>query len=301
MLAPAGDEARHVAQLFRVMLPAAVLIWIAMMLFMVVAKRADSRHHTERGAQRIVFWGGVVFPTTTLAALLAYGLTMLPAMRAEMPSPTLTVRVTGEQWWWRVVYERDGERVESANELRLPVGEPVAFVLDSPDVIHSFWIPALGGKLDMIPGRINRFVLVPERTGRFRGQCAEYCGTAHAWMAFSVEVMTSDGFARWLRAESRPVPEGVARAEGADLFLASGCGACHSVRGTRARGEVGPDLTRLAARRYVGAGVLPMTHDALARWITAPGQAKPAVRMPAYGMLPQQQIDTLASWLGRLR
>src|SRR5690606_37438883 len=183
----------------------------------------------------------------------------------------LRVRVTGEQYWWRVEYQVSGDApVTLANEVRLPVGEPVEFELLSPDVIHSFWIPALGGKIDMIPGRTNRLRLTPARVGEFRGVCAEFCGTAHAWMAFPVVVMEPVAFDAWLehqRADAAPTAPAENIRRGEALFLGTGCGACHTVRGTPADGVVGPDLTHVGSRLSLGAGVLKNEPEDFVRWI----------------------------------
>jgi len=216
--------------------------------------------------------------------------------------------VTGEQWWWRVAYTTpagaQGKEtvVRSANEIRLPAGQRVELVLDSPDVIHSFWIPPLGGKMDMIPGRTTRLVLEPTRAGSYRGACAEFCGPSHALMAFSVEVMEPAAFERWLAAEAAPAaaPEEVAAQRGQRLFLDVGCGACHAVRGTEAAGEIGPDLTHLASRATLAAGTLPMTRDALERWISDPQAVKPGALMPAFGVLGESRVADIAAYLASL-
>ena len=170
--------------------------------------------------------------------------------------------------------------VVSANEVRVPVGERVEFVLESPDVIHSFWIPPLGGKMDMIPGRTNRLSLQADRAGTFRGQCAEYCGVSHALMAFTVLAMPAAEFQDWLEDARRPADG--ARRPGLEIFEANGCGACHTIRGTAAGGAVGPDLSHLGGRGSIGAGVLPMSAASIARFITEPEAVKPGVAMPGY-------------------
>jgi cytochrome c oxidase subunit II len=179
----------------------------------------------------------------------------------------------------------------------------VEIVLDSPDVIHSFWIPSLGGKMDMIPGRTTRLVLEPERPGTYRGACAEYCGESHALMAFSVEVMERDDFDAWLAAERAPAaaPTADPARRGAELFHQVGCGACHAIRGTEATGDIGPDLTHLASRRTLAAGTLPMTEEALVRWISDPQAVKPGARMPAFGVLGEQRVEALAAYLASLK
>jgi cytochrome c oxidase subunit 2 len=197
----------------------------------------------------------------------------------------------------------DGEPVVLANEIRLAVDEPVEFRLESPDVIHSFWIPSLGGKIDMIPGRVTRLALTPTKTGVFRGSCAEYCGTSHALMSFYVVVHEKEDFARWLAHQqtlARP-PDAPLPARGRELFLASGCGACHTIRGTPANGIIGPDLTHVGSRLSIGAGALPNNAEALLRWIARTEHVKPEVLMPAFGMLPQEELQALAMYLEGLK
>jgi cytochrome c oxidase subunit 2 len=212
--------------------------------------------------------------------------------------------VDGEQWWWRVRYPTpDGGHVELANEIRLPVGERVTVQLASDNVIHSFWIPSLAGKIDMIPGRRTHVSLEPTRTGVFRGVCAEYCGTAHALMAFPVVVMERAAFDAWLAAEARPAqpPAGVDAQRGLDAFAESGCGACHTVRGTPAAGVVGPDLTHVGSRSTLGAATLPNDPRHLAAWLTDPSRHKPGVQMPAFGMLGGGRLEALAAYLRELK
>jgi cytochrome c oxidase subunit 2 len=206
-------------------------------------------------------------------------------------------------WWWRVRYLVPGrDPIELANEIRLPVGEPVQFRLTSDNVIHSFWVPALGGKMDMIPGRITHLTLRPSRTGVFSGACAEYCGTSHALMRFYVEVMEKEGFEQWLRHQATPaVVSAGADAQGPGAFVASGCGSCHTVRGTAAGGRMGPDLTHLASRLSVAAGTLPNEAEALLRWISRPHESKPGVHMPRFDMLPPDDLRALAAYLEALQ
>jgi cytochrome c oxidase subunit 2 len=226
-------------------------------------------------------------------------LILMPDLRAA--GDGLKIAVSGEQWWWRVRYLPPGgsEPIESANEVRLPLGRRVELELTSPDVIHSFWIPPLGGKVDMIPGRLTRLVLEPTRTGKFRGACAEFCGTSHALMAFSVVVLEEAAFEDWLAEEaaaSTP-PASPAAALGRELFLQVGCGACHTVRGTEADGTIGPDLTHLASRGTLGAGTFPNSFDDLVHWIAHTEQVKPGVRMPSFGALPAPHIEAIAAYL----
>jgi cytochrome c oxidase subunit 2 len=228
----------------------------------------------------------------------------LPKLLAPAPEGSLRISVSGEQWWWRVRYDVAGnDPVVLANEIRLPVGEPVEFRLESPDVIHSFWIPSLGGKIDMIPGRVTRLSLTPTETGVFRGACAEYCGTSHALMSFDVVVHEKDDFARWLaHQQTEAVPPRVPSASrGQEVFLASGCGACHSIRGTPANGVIGPDLTHIGSRLSIGAGALPNNAESLLRWIARTEHVKPEVLMPEFGMLPDDELQAMASYLEGLK
>ncbi|WP_242662433.1 cytochrome c oxidase subunit II [Teichococcus deserti] len=287
-----------VARLFWVMLVAGAVIWLAMMLLALHASRRRQAPWSDRSAARLILWGGAVTPTLILAALLVFGLGLMPTLRA--PGDGLRIEVQGEQFWWRIRYTLpDGRSLTTANEVRLPRGQRSEFLLTAQDVIHSFWIPALGGKMDMIPGATNRLVLEPERTGQFRGVCAEFCGSSHALMAFSVEVMEPADFDAWVAAELAPAA--TPRGEGAALFMARGCGACHTVRGTAAAGRIGPELTHLAGRHSLGAGILPNDAATIDRFIREVNVIKPGARMPGFAMLPAAETAAIAAWLGSLR
>ena len=190
-----------------------------------------------------------------------------------------------------------------ANHIRLPVGEPVQFVLESDNVIHSFWIPSLAGKMDMIPGRVTHLAVLPTATGVFRGACAEYCGLSHAHMAFDVEVVDRSAFDEWLRLQASPAstPVEPLAGRGRDLFFANGCSACHTVRGSPAAGLIGPDLTHIGSRPSLAAGVLRNEPSAFERWLVAPEQVKPGAHMPRFAMLPAEDIRALAAYLESLQ
>lgn len=294
-LHPAGTDAADLAGLFWFMTIGGALVWAVVMgaaIYAVVGKR---RPRSEKFADRFIFFGGVAFPTIGLAALLVVGLALLPDW-AEADQPDLRVHVMAEQFWWRFNYETPEGLVESANELHLPVGATAEFVLESTDVIHSFWIPALGGKMDAIPGRTNLWRLTPTKPGIYRGVCAEFCGPSHALMAFQVVVHEPQDFQAWLEAEARP-----ASARGAEAFIAAGCGACHTVRGISEAGSVGPDLTHFASRRSLGADTLPITSETLADWLVAPQHIKPGNRMPSFASLPQADRDAIIAFLMELK
>jgi cytochrome c oxidase subunit 2 len=302
-LDPAGHAAEQIADLFWWMVAGAVVIWITVAaLFFDAVRRREQR--SERWGRLLILWAGAVGPAVVLGLLLACGLARLPSLVALAPEGSLKIAVAGEQWWWRVSYlQPDGRTIELANEIRLPVGEPVDFHLTSSNVIHSFWIPSLGGKRDMIPGRLTRLTLTPTRTGIFRGVCAEYCGTSHALMSFDVVVLEKVEFARWLvrQSESAQASDEPARAHGQEQFLANGCGACHTVRGTPATGVIGPDLTHVGSRRSLGAGTLHNEPEAFLRLIAHTPTVKPGVHMPSFGMLASEDLGALAIYLEGLK
>lgn len=258
---------------------------------------------THRPARRGLFlWGGgVALPSVALLGLIPYVLVTGDGMRQRQAA--YTVDATGFVYWWEMSYRLpDGRRATTGNELRLPVGVPVEIWLRSDDVIHSFWVPSLAGKTDMIPGRVNRMVLQADRVGVYRGQCAEYCGAQHALMAFDVIVTERAEFDAWLARMAEPVAE-PATAEhrrGRELFLASGCGSCHAVRGV-ADGQRGPDLTNLGSRLSLGAAAFPNNIGTIAGWIVAPQALKPGNRMPAFAHVTGDELLALAGWLESLR
>jgi cytochrome c oxidase subunit 2 len=279
-------------------------IWIALVALLIYASRSRRHPLSDRASGHLILWGGAVLPSTVLAFLLGYALWLMPSLRpwtASTRAPGLRIEVVAEQFWWRVSYfpAGGGGAVISANEIRVPVGQRVEFTLKSNDVIHSFWIPSLGGKMDMIPGRTNRLSLMATKGGVFRGPCAEYCGISHALMAFSVVAMDQEAFRQWLSAQMAPAK--AVSTGGRDAFLTNGCGACHTIKGTEAMGVVGPDLSHVGSRATLGAGILPNNAASIRRFIIEPDKIKPGVGMPAFGMLPREEIDAIAAYLARLK
>lgn len=302
-LDPAGHAAEKVAGLFWWMTVGTVIVWVGVLALTWWAMHQSGRGEGERKARMLIVVAGAIVPTVVLTVLLIYGLSMMPPMLARAPEGSLRIKVVGEQWWWRVHYmPPEGGEMVLANEIRLPVNEPVEFELESADVIHSFWIPSLGGKMDMIPGRRTRLVLHPTRTGVFRGVCAEYCGASHALMALYAVVMEKEAYDQWLSAQRQPAREPVdaLAIRGKDLFFSNGCSACHTIRGTAADGAVGPDLTHLASRMSLGGGILPNEEGALKRWISRTHEVKPGVLMPHFGMLPDSELAAMAAYLQTL-
>lgn len=303
-LSPAGEEADAIYVLFRTMTIGAAIIWVGVVALMIYSFRASHRAHRRQTSQALILWGGAVFPSATLLLLLSYALWLMPDIRpwTETGGNGLRIEVTGEQYWWRIRYLDDqGELLfETANELLLPLHEATTFSLRARDVVHSFWIPALGGKMDMIPGRENRLTLTPKRPGIYRGPCAEFCGTSHALMAVTAKVVAQPEFDAWLaKRRQRPAP---VQGEGARLFVRHGCPACHAVDGmAEAKSEIGPNLTDFGERLKVGAGALDNTPDNIARFIADPAAVKPGATMPAFDMLPPAEIAAIAVWLGGLQ
>jgi cytochrome c oxidase subunit II len=239
---------------------------------------------SDRRSVRWVLAGGLVFPVIALSVLFVFTLTTLGAL--TLPGSTdLTIDVIGKQFWWQVRYS-DVEAVsdfETANEIHIPVGRRVLLRLHSPDVIHSFWVPRLHGKMDLIPGRMNSFWIQADRPGVYRGQCAEYCGVQHARMSLLVIAQEEPEFLAWARGQASPAapPADSVASAGRDVFLSTACAACHAVRGTPATSEFGPDLTHVASRRTLGAVTLDNGIGAMGGWIADPQHIKPGVRMPA--------------------
>jgi cytochrome c oxidase subunit 2 len=252
----------------------------------------------------VVIIGGLVFPALSLTVLLGYSVAVMGMGGAPEAGDAMRISVEGERWWWRVVYRGpDGERVESANEIRLPVGRAVKLDLTSADVIHSFWVPQLAGKLDMIPGRTNTLTLEVKRPTVSRGQCAEYCGGPHALMSFFVIATDADAFDAWLAREAGPAgrPRSPAASAGEQLFMSSGCGGCHTVRGTGATGRIGPDLTHVGSRHSLAAATLPNSPAAFRTWIAEGQHVKPENLMPPYRIFSETELDHLAAYLAGLK
>lgn len=302
-LDPAGEEAESVATLFWVMTLGGFVIWAFVVAISQYAARWKRGTISEKAAGQVIVWGGVVFPVVVLTALLAYALWLMPFLRpfANSAQASTRVEVVGHQFWWQVIYHRaDGSTVVSANEIRMPVGERVEFSLLSADMIHSFWIPALGGKMDLIPGRTNRLSLLATRPGTYRGQCAEFCGTSHALMAFPAVAMEPEEFEAWLDRRRAPAEVETASA-GPAIFMREKCGDCHSISGTAAKGTIGPDLTHVGSRLTLGAGRMDNNETNMARFIANPVSIKPGSHMPGYPGLSDEDLSTVATWLKGLQ
>lgn len=329
----ASREAERIAQLFYAMVIGAVLIWLVVVGVSIFAMHSN-RKFDRTITRRLIVGGGAVFPTIVLTGLLAYGLSLMPGLRPPIAQDAIQVRVAGVRWWWRVEYDvsqpllsaidsatdqsedHEPSTFATANELVLPVNHPVELRLSSEDVIHSFWVPALGGKVDMVPGRETRLQLLPTKIGTYRGVCAEYCGESHAHMAFDVQVISQADFRRWCerqrQAANAPIigqgtgvdslsASNALVESGGQLFQDYGCGACHAIRGTSADSRVGPDLTHVGGRRSLAAGRLPNSIEGFHLWLTNTKAIKPGVEMPQFGWLPKADTEALAAYLESLK
>lgn len=294
VLDPQGPAAEAIAQIAWVLFGGGAAIFVLVMTLAAWAWLAPPRRRAWLARGGFVIAGGIVFPVTVLASLLVY--TFLFRDAVHTGEGALKIEVVGHQWWWRIRYldAAGGADFETANEIRIPVGRPVELVLGSADVLHSFWVPNLAGKLDMVPGRVNRLRLAAGRAGVFRGQCSEYCGGPHAQMAFFVVAQEAQEFERWLSQQRKP-------AAASDALFLSRCAACHTVRGTEARGVLGPDLTHLGSRVSLGAGILPNNRDSLARWIVSSQHIKPGNLMPSTQDLAPGELRHLAAYLEGLK
>jgi cytochrome c oxidase subunit 2 len=254
---------------------------------------AIAPEHSPGGLRLIQL--GTALSSLVLIVFIGWTLATMAGI-ANPPHPAaLTIDVSGEQWWWRFTYEAaaGAKTFATANEIHIPVGQPVRFRITSPDVIHSFWVPALGGKTDAIPGQINEAWLEADRPGIYRGQCAEYCGQQHSQMALLVVAEPEADFEAWRAGQTAD-----AAATGAAQFVLS-CGKCHTVRGTVANGAAGPDLTHLMSRSTLAAGMLDNTPGNLGGWIANPQGIKPGAKMPG-APLSGAQLQAVLTYLETL-
>jgi len=259
----------------------------------------DQSENFIKDSRRFIIGAGVLFPAVVL--LIVFGSTMntLADLNGLEEDDHLLIEVVGHQWWWQVNYPQ--QRFSTANEIHIPVGEPVEFKLNSADVIHSFWVPELHGKLDLVPGHTNTLWLEANEPGQYWGLCAEFCGLQHAKMLFVVVAEPRDAFEEWLTDQQAgaAIPEDALSRQGQGIFMARGCADCHTVRGTQAVGNLGPDLTHFADRLTLGAGIAPNTRENLARWIVAPHSMKAGNLMPATS-LSEDELSALLAYLESL-
>ena len=302
-LDPAGPEAQEIARLWWVLFWICTVVFVVTMALALWAVRKGGTAAPQQvgplSGNGFVIVSGIIIPTIILVGILVYS---LRATLAIMPGPaTMTIEVTGHQWWWEVRYPELG--IITANELHLPVGQAVRLKLRSGDVVHSFWVPNLHGKMDMFPEHDTELTLRADRPGTFRGQCAEFCGPQHTWMTVRVLALPEEEFQQWVAARQSAPPAEADQsllARGRQSFLNHGCAACHAIRGTAAEARLAPDLTHLASRQTLGAGILENNRENLRAWILRPHEIKPGNLMPPT-ILPEAELEALLTYLESLQ
>jgi cytochrome c oxidase subunit 2 len=308
---PAGPRAQSIADLMLFFCVVSTVVYIAVMAVLVWAMlrrraraaRAGVADEISDRKARLVITAAIALTVVTLITLGVSDFVVQRHLSAH-PADALRIIVTGHQYWWEVEYEDPvpDQRLRTANELHIPIDRPVELVLTSRDVIHSFWVPSLMGKKDLIPGHTNTEVVEANRAGRFAGQCAEFCGLQHAQMRLVLYAESPERFEQWRKAQlnaARP-PQGGQQLRGLQVFESSSCILCHTIQGTQASATAGPDLTHVASRSMIGAGTLANTPANLASWVLAPHRWKPGVLMPATS-LPPEDLAALTSYLGSLQ
>lgn len=303
-LAPGGSNAEAIDRLTWTLFIGGLLIFVLVIVLLAAAILLGRNINAWMASNNFIIGFGIVLPAVTLTTLLAFS-SVVSRTLFTGGEPQLRIEVIGEQFWWRVRYLDAGGSASlvTANEIRIPVGTPVEFILTTNDVIHSFWAPNLAGKLDMIPGRVNTYAFSATVPGVYRGQCAEYCGAQHALMAFYVVATTPQEFEVWLAQQKGHAPEPATPflARGRWLFLSAGCGSCHTVRGTPADGRLGPDLTRVGSRLSLAAGTLPVNIGTLAGWTSSAQHLKPGNLMPSFGNLQGEELRAIAAYMESLK
>ena len=294
--APRGPEAEAIATLGGVMTAGALAVLLLVVVLVVLALRSP---RPWLASPRAIVAGGVALPGVVLLALLVYASLAVTRPFSRDP-PAARIEVTGHQWWWEVAYldEKGARDFTTANEIRIPAGLPVDLRLASGDVLHSFWVPSLAGKLDLVPGRTNHLRIAATTPGVYRGQCAEYCGGPHALMGLHVVAEPPARFEAWRAAQRAPAAASAGRGQ---ALFESLCGACHAVRGTKARGALGPDLTHVASRGALFAGALANDPASRLRLLAQGQHVKPGNLMPEFSQLAREDVAALVDYLGALR
>jgi len=311
VLSPAGAQASSIHALWSLMFWTSVVVFAVVLAAVIAAFvrgiRNRSRDDSSLPSERLLSGSVGVAVGLTVAVLLTLLIASVVTARtlgSLQASSAVTIAITGHQWWWEIEYEDAvaSRRVITANELHIPISRPIVLKVTSRDVIHSFWVPNLQGKRDLIPGYTTALRLQANRAGVFRGQCAEFCGIQHAHMALDIVAEPDQDFEGWLDAMRQPGrdPSASAASRGRDVFMQARCAGCHTIRGSEAAGRIAPDLTHVATRRTLGAGTLPNTPQNLATWIQDPQRVKPGNQMPP-NPLAADDLQALVAYLGTLR
>lgn len=305
-LEPQGPAANQIADLWWLMLVLGTTTFLIVMVLLAWGlwrrRRGEETNVqiTKRRSQKLIIGGGVIFPAVILTVVFGFTLKTLSGLNNIQQDGAVIVEVIGHQWWWEINYP--GHDFTTANEIHIPVGEPVQFELKTADVIHSFWVPSLHGKKDLIPGQTNTLWLEADKPGQYQGLCAEFCGIQHAKMLFVVVAEPRADFENWLAEQQKTavIPTDELAEQGFLVFMDAGCNDCHTVRGTAADGTLGPDLTHFGSRLTLASGVYPNNQDFLTEWILSPHDLKEGNLMPAT-TLSEQELEALLAYLALLQ
>lgn len=306
-LQPAGPQASHIEFLWWLFFWVSAAVYVVVLAFLIAALlRAGPGDPGTPESQRA---GRAVVAATALTVVTLFGLVAASAFKghqiSSLQSPDgLEIQLIGHQWWWEVTYRHPApsQQVTTANEIHIPVGRPVQFQLISADVIHSFWVPNLHGKIDLMPGKVTTIWLRADKPGTYRGQCAEFCGWQHAHMALFVVAQPEHEFTQWYSQQVKPAPDPGSdqQKRGREVFLTGPCVMCHTIRGTDAGARYGPDLTHVAGRMTIAAGTVPFSRAHLAGWITNSQSVKPGNNMPPVPLKPED-LQSLLAYLEMLK
>jgi cytochrome c oxidase subunit 2 len=306
-LNPHGPLARSLAEMSWIFIAGFSAVYLVTMLILTIAlsRSRRCRYLSDGRSWNLVVYAGVVVPFAVLVGFLVYSVSVGRQLYAEpyKRQGAQIIHVNGKQWWWDVAYKRGNSILaRTANEIHIPVGQPVVFELETSDVIHSFWVPNLAGKLDLIPARTNYLWVQADKSGVYRGQCAEYCGAQHAHMGLEIIAESTDQFSRWLESQRAIAiaPSNDQQRHGQEVFLTAPCVMCHTIRGTQALATVGPDLTHIGTRRTLASATLLNNRGSLGGWISDAQTVKPGNHMPRI-TLPPQDLEDLIAYLESLK
>ena len=307
VLAPASPTAARIADLSWTLFWVAVAVFVvveALLIYAIFRFRARGEEAAEEEPRQIYGHTKLEIVWTAVPAIVLVGVTILMVGTmtavAQPPPDSIQVHVVGHQWWWEVSYPYEG--VTTANEIHVPVGRPVRVTVAAADVVHSLWVPELGGKIDLIPGTVNETWFQADKAGVFEGHCTEFCGVQHAMMGFLVVSEPAEEYEAWLQRQKAPAvtpTKGIAK-QGMEQFLNSPCIGCHAVKGTRAQGVMGPDLTHVGSRRTLAANSLPNTPENMRGWLANPDQVKEGSKMPNLHLSPEV-VEQMATYLESLK
>lgn len=304
-----GAQALGLARLMIFIMAVCAAVWLAVMAALAFALWRRRQEPTQplaidarRQRRMSLVVGGSVAATVVIIGLFTVTSFWVTRSLWAGDRDAVKVDMRGYQWWWQVTYRDGNQAFTTANEIHVPVGRLVRIRLTADDVIHSFWVPSLTGKQDLIPGRTNEVSFVAERPGVYRGQCAEFCGVQHARMAMQVIAQSPQDYDAWRQSQLAPAakPSDPEQVFGEQVFLSKPCAACHTVRGTSATAQLGPDLTHVASRSTIAAGVLETTRGSLAAWIADPQTIKPGNNMPMVALSPDE-LNAISAYMASLK